>query len=629
MFKPEKIVRTSVILPKDHAQEVISALYKQGICQLTKSEVNLDEQSLDEDEQQTINLYARVKFLKETLGQYSKATPKNFFKDLFSKKTTLKSVAQLKKEELFGEITDILDTMEDRVKKNAQRVKAIQENRNKNDYEIENLRYLPDIKLDALADSQFFRKFAGIISYSAQHRLSLERAIILTKPIDEKVCLLIVVCLHEDAQKIESGLHTVGFDALQLSKEGILPHLRIKTLKDENLKLLQEENRIMKDQYRLFVANHRLLDSFLKELNIWKEKITALEMLKGAESFSVLDCWLPEKNKDEFEYVIGREAKGFHLSYEEAEDAPTLLKNPRIIKPFELFTELYSLPRYKDIDPTPILAITFSFFFGFMLTDVVYGFVLLALGLLLIRGKGSYDRRTKDIGLILTTFGIFTAVLGSFFGSYFGDFFQRVGFNVPQLLDSLGSITTILVIAIALGAIHLFTGLAVGFFENMKKKKVKDALHKQGVWILFLFSLIMFVLQIPVFGYSLLLLSLVFQVGLTYDEAGVVPSLLSVFNFTGFIGDLFSYGRLMALAVGTAGIALAVNFMTLMVWGIPFVGKIAAPMVFIIGHLFNLAMNGLGAFVHSIRLHFLEFFSKFYEGQGKKYVPFGGIENGN
>ena len=125
-----------------------------------------------------------------------------------------------------------------------------------------------------------------------------------------------------------------------------------------------------------------------------------------------------------------------------------------------------------------------------------------------------------------------------------------------------------------------------------------------------------------VVGFGVLGLSVIIQIVMSFMEGGPMISILSVFDYAGFLGDVFSYARLMALAIGTAGIALAVNFMTLMVAEIPYVGIIVAILLFVFGHTFNLAMNGLGSFIHTLRLHFLEHFSKYYEGDGKLYKPF-------
>ena len=122
---------------------------------------------------------------------------------------------------------------------------------------------------------------------------------------------------------------------------------------------------------------------------------------------------------------------------------------------------------------------------------------------------------------------------------------------------------------------------------------------------------------------ALIGLAVVMQVGFTLLSSGLVSAILSIFAFTGFLGDLFSYARLMALGIGTSGISLAVNFMALLAYDmVPYIGIIFAILIFIVGHLFNMAMNGLGAFIHSTRLHFLEFFTKFFDGGGIEYKPF-------
>ena len=162
-----------------------------------------------------------------------------------------------------------------------------------------------------------------------------------------------------------------------------------------------------------------------------------------------------------------------------------------------------------------------------------------------------------------------------------------------------------------------------GFYDNIYKRKFRDAMEKQGVWLIFMIGLALFLLKLNMIGLTAIIIAVLMQMFFNFLEGGPVSSFLSVFGFSGFIGDLFSYARLMALAIGTAGIALAVNFMVFMAIDlIPWLGVPIAIVIFIIGHLFNVAMNGLGAFIHSTRLHFLEFFTKFYEGGGRTYEPF-------
>ena len=143
------------------------------------------------------------------------------------------------------------------------------------------------------------------------------------------------------------------------------------------------------------------------------------------------------------------------------------------------------------------------------------------------------------------------------------------------------------------------------------------------MWLLFLAGAGCAVLGAMSIGIGLIALSVLLKVLLVFLKDGPVSAMLSVFDFSGFIGDMFSYARLMAMAVGTAGVALAINFIGLLVADlIPTVGVVLAGILLFVGHLFNMAMNGLGAFVHTVRLHFLEFFTKFYYGGGKGYKPF-------
>ncbi len=629
MFKPEKIFRTVAIIPRDSTTKTISALYKNKVCQIKESENELNSIEPVEDEQRILNLYSRLEFVMENLEKYSNKSPPNVLKELFSKKRTLRSERKtLAKEELYSKTEQCLDIIEETVKTNINEIKKIEEKRNKNNYLISNLYYLPDITTSSLESTENLKKIMGIVNNSSIERIKekiKDKAVIVIKPIDKKISLLIAI--HPNNGEIESFLHEIGFGAIKIPYENLKPIQIINRLKEENQSLSHENKKILKELHSTYIYYHKILEYFHDELKMLKEKIDALSLIGSSNSFAVLECWIPEKNIESFQNILKKEAGGHYTTYNERDDAPTLLNNPKIIKPFESITELYSLPKYKSTDPTPILAITFSFFFGFMLTDFVYGSILLALGLLLIRGKGSYDEKTKNIGIILSTFGVFTLLLGMVFGSYFGDFFQQLGFNVPSLLDSMNQVMIVLIVALAIGTIHLLTALVVGFIENTKKAKILDAMQKQGVWIMFILSLIAFIFKLTIPGYVLLGSSLITQIALTFKEGGGISSVLSIFSFPSFIGDLFSYGRLMALAIGTTGIALAVNFMTLMAWDMPYVGPVAAILIFIIGHLFNMAMNGLGAFVHSIRLHFLEFFSKFYEGSGKKYIPFGTNKN--
>jgi len=171
-----------------------------------------------------------------------------------------------------------------------------------------------------------------------------------------------------------------------------------------------------------------------------------------------------------------------------------------------------------------------------------------------------------------------------------------------------------LIIVLLIGLIHLNLGLLIGFKANIQQREYKDASGNQ-LWLFFLqVGVLLLALGMKTAGAVLLLISVVM--------VAVIHGPLFFFDITGYLGDVLSYARLLALGLATCGIAMTVNILASMVGGTPYIGAVLAALVFVIGHIFNWGMNGLGAFVHGIRLHYVEFFNKFYEGGGAEYRPF-------
>ncbi len=295
-----------------------------------------------------------------------------------------------------------------------------------------------------------------------------------------------------------------------------------------------------------------------------------------------------------------------------------------------MITELYGLPKYTAWDPTPMVALTFPFFYGFMLGDLAYGIFMAVLCYFIVIGIGKHAPGMKRFGKAFLIIGIVTAVMGIVFKSYFGNFFPELGnflgmtIEMPGFIDAMKDILILIILSLLIGAVHLLSGLVFGLLENLSKKQWLAAAKNQGVWLIFFAGIVAAALPpTQMIGLGMLIFAVVLQVVTNFLDSGPAVALLSPMNFAGFVGDLFSYARLAAMAVGTAGIALAVNFMVfLAIKLIPVVGILVGIIIFIVGHLFNFGMNALGSFIHTLRLHFLEYFSKFYQGGGKKYQPF-------
>jgi V/A-type H+-transporting ATPase subunit I len=513
------------------------------------------------------------------------------------------------------------------VLKRLDKLNEIEEQTQRTEFTISNLSLIPQIRTDAFQPSDNLRVLAGLISSASLPRLKEElqgkEIALFIEEKDKALTFIALLATPEHISLAEKILHAVGFQNLEIPFEPKKPGEVIILLKKEIEKLKAEKAHIKNFLRKTQKVYHKKFEVLAEELEIAKQKLAALRNFKTTVAFSVLECWIPKKNLDDFHQTVKRISPQYYLEIDEKDTAPTLFDNPNWVKPFEMITELYSPPKYKDFDPTPILAITFTIFFGFMLTDAAYGLIVLSLGWIMYRGIGKFNQTMKGFAKLLMMFGASTTLLGIIFGSYFGNFFQQIGINLPIPIDSMRQVMLTLAIALGLGSMHLLIGLIAGFYDNIHRGSFKDAMAKQGVWLAFMLGLFLFLFNLGTLGLIAVAIAIILQMFFNFLEGGVVSSLLSVFGFSGFIGDLFSYARLMALAIGTAGIALAVNFMVFMVIDmIPWIGIPIAIVVFIVGHMFNVVMNGLGAFIHSTRLHFLEFFTKFYEGGGKTYKPF-------
>lgn len=374
------------------------------------------------------------------------------------------------------------------------------------------------------------------------------------------------------------------------------------------------------------------LNVLREQLEIEKARSDAVNMTCDTKKAFMLEGWVPKKQGGAVADVISKAAHGCsYVEFVEPEDGdevPVKLKNPWLGKHFEMLTEMYALPSYDEIDPTMFMTPLLIIFAGLMLTDFVYGFMLFIIGLLLWLKVGKGDETLRGFGIIVTAVGISTMFFGVLTGGYFGDLpMYLFGISPDKLalwVDPLSDPITILQFSLIFGIAHLNLGLLIGAYNNFSKKNYWGVLSEQVIW--FLLQIAGFTLLGGMLGfgapsqmmqyvaYGLVLISLAILIK--------ANGLIGIFDITGFFGDIVSYSRLLALCLATGGIAMTMNLLANMVWGIPFVGIIFAGVIFLVGQLFSFAMNGLGAFIHGLRLHYVEFFSKFYEGGGKGFEPF-------
>lgn len=321
----------------------------------------------------------------------------------------------------------------------------------------------------------------------------------------------------------------------------------------------------------------------------------------------------------------------------EGDNPPVILENPRIIQPFEVVTTLYGYPRYNEVDPTPLLAPFFFVFFGLALSDVGYGLGLILLSLYFIRTL-NIPEGGKGLFRLLLLGGISTVFFGVLTGSWFGNLLDVLPFQSLKtfvtraaVFDPISNPLTILALALGMGVFHVWFGVLIKMLIDIREGRVLDGLLDQGSWLVVLASVAYFVLEEASIGTSVGLVpayvgAVLVMIGAGRRQRNLLlkpfSAIMGLYGGVGFVGDVLSYARLLALGLATGVIAMVINQIAVLPLGIPVLGVVLMLVIMIGGHAFNLLLNTLGSFVHSGRLQFVEFFTKFFEGGGKVFRPF-------
>jgi V/A-type H+-transporting ATPase subunit I len=302
------------------------------------------------------------------------------------------------------------------------------------------------------------------------------------------------------------------------------------------------------------------------------------------------------------------------------EKAPTFYDNPRWIKPFETIMQLVSPPAYREVDPSPVLAIFFPFFFGLMVGDIGYGLVILAFALI-VKKKFGFNAFAKNISEILIISSIPTIIFGFLYGEFFGDFGETMGWIQPVHLlgitwNRVDAMIPMLLFAIAVGVVHVFLGLGIGIRNEMIRKNKKHVAEKVGMLLVITAILLLLTLALKMIPswmmYPSVAMVIVALVLIIYGGGALGPM-----EIMSSVGNILSYARLMAIGMASVILAIVANRIGGAI-GIAIIGVIAAVLL----HTLNIILAMFSPSIHSMRLHLVEFFSKFYEGGGMPYKPF-------
>ena len=394
---------------------------------------------------------------------------------------------------------------------------------------------------------------------------------------------------------------------------------------------LEEQRNKFKDQ----------MDSTIKEKSAYLlqyedflsseiEKMEAPLRFTTTKNTFIVEGWIPEKKYQELESILkkkfGDRVNLDKIKYSDEEPVPVEFKHPSPVKPFELLLELFEYPKTREIDPTFAIFITFPLFYGIMLGDIGYGLVIFFASLFM-KTKFKTEGWKMILG-ILEYSSIYTIAFGFIDGEFFGfNIFHLLGIEEifglrMPILDRIVDFMPIMILSISIGVIHVLLGLVFGFINVYRAHNLKEAILKKGGWIVLIFSIIFLASSIYIpgillyFGVGLLLASIVLLV--------VGEGFIGLIEIFGIMSNILSYVRLMAIGLSSVGIAIVINSIVVdIIFPKGGVFMLLGYSVLIVGHIGNILLGILACFLHALRLHYVEFFTKFYEGGGIKYKPFG------
>lgn len=482
----------------------------------------------------------------------------------------------------------------------------------------------------------------------------------------------------KDAAEVQKALVQSGFTEAPIPNGTGMPSTRAKELENEEAALVKSIEESSEKLTELQKKYGCMLNAADEQLSIDVQVAETPLRIGTSEHAFIIDGWVPQGDVEKLKAAINDTTGGKvyidvlevaarheshahdtghieNVDYGKKDETPSKQNNNKTVKKFEFLTEMISTPKYNELDPSFILAITFPIFFGLMVGDVGFGLSFLILGALGLKKCTTPEWRTIATmlffgGVWATFFGfvLFGEALGMHFGAVWINGATAADFpygneitwswllntNLPHLgyFSKLVDVKILLFISLMIGFAHLGIGFGLGFYNKAKRFGMKHAVMEKFSWLMiliggwFLLIYILDMLVTPLDSWGLPGLDYYLYISLILILPGVIMAYLgegggALLELPGLMSNVMSYTRLTAIAMSKAGLAFAFIELSFKIIGLNGINAIFAIIVFVVGMLMVFILGIISAGMHSIRLHYVELFQKFYEGGGVKFNP--------